>query len=137
LDLRRRAIVGVITAAALVGTGAASAASPQQIYSDLADNGRLDGKYTDADLERALDLPKILGSDAQPRSVRRPSLARGTEARAQQVPREPARAKRRNLPFSGLDLALLTAGGGPLLLIGFALRRRLSAPARAARAARA
>jgi hypothetical protein len=28
------------------------------------------------------------------------------------------------LPFSGLDLALLTAGGGPLLLIGVTLRRR-------------
>jgi hypothetical protein len=28
------------------------------------------------------------------------------------------------LPFSGLDLALLMAGGGPLLLIGASLRRR-------------
>jgi hypothetical protein len=28
------------------------------------------------------------------------------------------------LPFSGLDLALLMAGGGPLLLIGVTLRRR-------------
>jgi|Tabmets5t2r1_1033131.scaffolds.fasta_scaffold152170_2 hypothetical protein len=28
------------------------------------------------------------------------------------------------LPFSGLDLALLCAGGGPLLLIGASLRRR-------------
>jgi hypothetical protein len=30
----------------------------------------------------------------------------------------------KKLPFSGLDLALLTAGGGPLLLIGVSLRRR-------------
>jgi hypothetical protein len=36
-------------------------------------------------------------------------------------------------PFSGLDLALLTAGGGPLLLIGVTLRRR---PARAVRPAK-
>ena len=28
------------------------------------------------------------------------------------------------LPFSGLDLALLAAGGGPLLLIGVTLKRR-------------
>lgn len=41
----------------------------------------------------------------------------------------PARAERgRKLPFSGLDLALLTAGGGPLLLIGVRLRRRHAAP---------
>jgi hypothetical protein len=33
------------------------------------------------------------------------------------------------LPFSGLDLALLTAGGGPLLLIGASLRRRQPKPA--------
>jgi hypothetical protein len=137
MDLRRRAIVGVITAAALVATGTASAASPQQIYGDLADNGRLDGRYTRAEIERALDLPKILGSDARPRSVRRPSLARGSEAREPQVTREPARAQSRDLPFSGLDLALLTTGAGPLLLIGFALRRRLSAPAAAAPVARA
>ena len=33
----------------------------------------------------------------------------------------------RKLPFSGLDLALLTAGGGPLILIGASLRRRQAA----------
>jgi hypothetical protein len=33
------------------------------------------------------------------------------------------------LPFSGLDLALLMAGGGPLLLIGVSLRRRRPKPA--------
>lgn len=41
-----------------------------------------------------------------------------------------ARAERGGgLPFSGLDLALLTAGGGPLLLIGVTLRRRRLKPA--------
>jgi hypothetical protein len=40
--------------------------------------------------------------------------------------RGPARAEpgRGGLPFSGLDVALLAAGGGPLLLIGVSLRRR-------------
>ena len=33
------------------------------------------------------------------------------------------------LPFSGLDLALLFAGGGPLLLIGAGLKRRRPKPA--------
>lgn len=32
------------------------------------------------------------------------------------------------LPFSGLDVALLVAGGGPLLLIGASLRRRRPKP---------
>ena len=32
------------------------------------------------------------------------------------------------LPFSGIDLALLMAGGGPLLLIGVSLRRRPPKP---------
>jgi len=46
----------------------------------------------------------------------------------------PAQAERgRTFPFSGLDLALLTAGGGPLLLIGVSLRRR---PARSVQAAK-
>mgnify|MGYP003446413314 CR=1 FL=1 len=32
------------------------------------------------------------------------------------------------VPFSGVDLALLMAGGGPLLLIGVSLRRRRPEP---------
>jgi hypothetical protein len=32
------------------------------------------------------------------------------------------------LPFSGLDVALLMAGGGPLLLIGVTLKRRQPKP---------
>ena len=46
---------------------------------------------------------------------------------------EPAAAQAKSdsgggLPFSGLDLALLLAGGGPLLLIGASLRRRRAKP---------
>jgi hypothetical protein len=36
----------------------------------------------------------------------------------------PAAKRDGGLPFSGLDLALLTAGGVPLVLIGASLRRR-------------
>jgi hypothetical protein len=39
----------------------------------------------------------------------------------------------RKLPFSGLDLALLTAGGGPLILIGASLRRQAASKPKAAR----
>ena len=51
-----------------------------------------------------------------------------TNPRAEPGPPQ-AKADGGGLPFSGLDLALLTAGGGPLLLIGASLRRRQSKPA--------
>jgi hypothetical protein len=41
-------------------------------------------------------------------------------------PTASARDRERKLPFSGLDLALLTAGGAPLIFLGAALRRRRS-----------
>ena len=46
--------VTVLAAAVAIGAPGALAASPQQIYKDYADNGRLDGHYTKSDLQRAL-----------------------------------------------------------------------------------
>jgi hypothetical protein len=40
--------------------------------------------------------------------------------------RPPERRNDRRVPFSALDVALLVAGGGPLLLIGAGLRRRIA-----------
>ena len=108
----------------LACAGPAAAASPQKIYKDLADNGRLDGRYTQADIERAFNLDRVVGTDQ-----RRPMQA---EAQAPLTP-APRRAERSDptIPFTGLDVALLIVGGGPLLLIGIGLRRRLSPAARA------
>ncbi|MDQ3777425.1 MAG: hypothetical protein M3310_00935, partial [Actinomycetota bacterium] len=113
-------------ALALACTSSAVAASPQQIYRDLADNGRLDRAYPRADLERALNPRQVLRTDE-----RRPasSAGRTTPADAASL-RARANASERRLPFSGLDLALLVAGGGPLLLIGARLRRRVASPPR-------
>lgn len=110
---------------ALACAGPAAAASPQRIYKDLADNGRLDGRYSNADIARAFNLDRVVGTDQ-----RRPAQA---EARATVTP-TPRQSERpdRTIPFTGLDLALLTVGGGPLLLIGVGLRRRIGGrPARA------
>lgn len=109
---------------ALAFAGPTAAASPQRIYKDLADNGRLDGRYTEADIARAFNLDRVVGTDQ-----RRPAQA---EARAPvtSAPRGAERADR-TIPFTELDLALLIVGGGPLLLIGIGLRRRLSPAARA------
>ena len=115
---RRRTLTAcVIAVIGLIGAGSASAASPQRIYADLADNGRLDGRYSRADVERALNLRQVLRTDEGSRpAVRRPT------SRPSRPPESSA-----TLPFTGLDLALLTLGGGPLLLIGLGIRRRVAA----------
>jgi hypothetical protein len=53
---RNRIEVVLLTlfAAALIAASGALAATPQEIYSDYADNGKLDKAYTPADLDRAL-----------------------------------------------------------------------------------
>lgn len=43
-----------LSAAALIAGASALAATPQEIYRDYADNGKLDGQYSPADLERVL-----------------------------------------------------------------------------------
>jgi hypothetical protein len=96
--------------------GSAAAATPQGVYRDLADNGRLDGNYSRADIERAFGNPSI------------PAYARERMARAPQSVRPPSRPPAasvdsgRALPFSGLDIALFGAVGGPLLLLGASMR---------------
>lgn len=131
MTARRRPVLKliVIGTLALACAGPAAAASPQKIYKDLADNGRLDGRYSRADIARAFNLQRVIRTDAQRRQpASRPAVV---------APRpEAARRPGRTIPFTGLDLALLTVGGGPLLLIGIGLRRRLSPAAGAARAVR-
>jgi hypothetical protein len=105
----------------LVPAGAATAASiagnqtSQKIFADLADNGRLDGKYTKRQINRALHTPSLRGY-GRPVPVKRP-------AGVSSSPRAAKSASDRSLPFSGLDLALFAAVGGPLLLLGGSLGR--------------
>jgi hypothetical protein len=110
----------------LLSAGTAYAATPQKIYRDLADNGQLDGHYTRAEIERAFDLPPSVGTDEHPREpIRVPQANEAAPA-----PQATGKTDRR-VPFSALDAALLAAVGGPLLLIGAGLRRRLSEPSKA------
>lgn len=115
----RRSVLVLITVAfgMLAFAGPSLAASPQKIYRDLADNGRLDGRYSQADLARAFNLERVMGTDESP--VRRPAAVSPSPTTV--------KGSGRKIPFSGLDLALLIAGGGPLLLIGIGLRRRIAA----------
>lgn len=124
---RRLVAVAAASLLALLCAGSAFAATPQKIYRDLADNGKLDGRYTRAEIERAFTLPPAVGTDATlPRKPIRESQAN----EAAPAPRATGTTDRR-IPFSALDAALLVAGGGPLLLIGAGLRRRLFEPDKA------
>jgi hypothetical protein len=116
----RGALLALVVGTAFLLTGGAAAATPQQIsqriFADLADNGRLDRPWTEAQIDRALHTPslKVYDQPSQPRPVRRPTAVR--------PPAAPAEAERA-LPFSGIDLALFGAVGAPVLLLGASLGR--------------
>jgi hypothetical protein len=107
-------IWGVIAcaAAALGAAPAALGATPQQIYRDYADNGRLDHQYTKADLQRALRDAALQGY---------PHV--GVQGAVQQALGAQAVKPKGGLPFTGLDLGLMAAGGALLLAAGTGLRR--------------
>jgi hypothetical protein len=111
--LRRFAAWGVLACAVLaLGAGAAWGATPQQIYKDYADNGRLDQHYSRADLQRAQRDAALQGY---------PSV--GVQGAVQQALGAQAVKTNGGLPFTGLDLGLLAAGGGVLLIAGAGLRK--------------
>jgi hypothetical protein len=104
----------LVTCALLLASGA-SAATPQQIYRDLADNGRLDRKYSRADVNRALRNPSLPGYARPERIARSPQSFTSPAA-------ERSGGDGGALPFSGLDLALFVTIGGTLLLIAGSMR---------------
>jgi hypothetical protein len=117
-----------VLAVGLVASSAAFAASPQQIYNDYADNGRLDAAYSPRDLEAALTDATIQGYGSP--AVVKPMKA---EVKKKLKPKKPAKpaggevlgetGKGGTLPFTGFDLALIVGGALSLLLIGGGLRR--------------
>jgi hypothetical protein len=111
----RRSIVLVVFACAvgiLVAAPAAVAASPQQIYRDYADNGKLDRSYSKADLKTAL---KYSAAQGYPRV--------GVQGAVQQALGAQAVKTTGGLPFTGLDLALMAVGGVLLVGAGTTLRK--------------
>jgi hypothetical protein len=113
--------VTVLAVAALFSAPAALAATPEQIYRDFADNQRLDARYSITDLQATLQSPVIQGyGEREVVTQLRPRIQRQIAAQQQPLQEEVGRG---GLPFTGLDLALLTAGGLFLLAFGFSLRR--------------
>ena len=128
-----------LSAAAVIAASGALAATPQEIYRDYADNGRLDGKYTPADLQSALKNAAVQqyggsGSEGLPPAVEEEiddSTSGGTSggtttggtAGGQASSGTPPVQASGGLPFTGLDLGLIAAGALGLILLGTALRR--------------
>jgi hypothetical protein len=112
--MRRRFLIFGLLACAVAALVAPSAlaASPQRIYRDYADNGRLDSKYSRADLQRALKYAALQGY---------PKI--GVQGAVNQALGEKAVKAQGGLPFTGVDLALMAAGGGLLLVAGTGLRK--------------
>ena len=112
-------ILGMMVFVALAVSSIAFAATPSQIYADYADNSRLDRQYSDADLQAALNSAVVQGYG-------RPTVTPGFRtAVKQQLNEDVAETAqpRSTLPFTGIDLALLTAGAVALLLLGWGFRR--------------
>jgi hypothetical protein len=128
-----------LSAVAVIAASGALAATPQEIYRDYADNGRLDGKYTPADLEAALKSAAVQqygspGNEGLPPAVEEEiddSASGGTSggttaggsAGGQASSGTPPVQASGGLPFTGLDLGLIAAGALGLILLGTALRR--------------
>jgi hypothetical protein len=111
----------VLAVAALLGAPTALAATPEQIYRDFADNGKLDSNYDVADLQATLQSPIVQGyGENEVVTELRPTIRRQIAAGEQPLEET---VERGGLPFTGLDLALLTAGGLFLLAFGISLRR--------------
>jgi hypothetical protein len=111
----RRSIVLAVLACAvgiLVAAPAAVAATPQQIYRDYADNGKLDQQYSTADLKAA---QKYSAAQGYPRV--------GVQGAVQQALGAQAVKTTGGLPFTGLDLALMAVGGVLLVGAGTTLRK--------------
>jgi hypothetical protein len=104
---------------ALLLAASAGAATPQQIYRDLADNGRLDQTYSRADIERAFGSNPSIPAYAKPERV--PSVVQAPPVQPA-VPTASA-DDGHSLPFTGLDAWLFAAVGAPLLLLGVGMRR--------------
>jgi hypothetical protein len=111
---RRLIVLGVIACAVgmVIAAPAALAATPQQIYRDYADNGRLDHSYSKADLQAALRYAAIQGY---------PQV--GVQGAVQQALGAQAVKTSGGLPFTGLDLALMAVGGALLIGAGTTLRK--------------
>lgn len=139
--MRQGVIKGIITGiAALVLVPSAFAATPNDIYRDLAD-GKLDGTYTKAEMQAFVQSAQVQGY-GNPLVVVPPARKGGGVAGDQKTIASPApqqsagvagavspsqapltqTASAETLPFTGAELGLFAIVGAALLLGGLLLR---------------
>ncbi len=133
---RRASITfGVAAVAIAVSVAPALAATPQQIYKDAADNGRLDGKYSKSDLQRTVHSTQVQGygspvvvikiKTAPPKGDKQPAGGvEGGRKSAGGGGTVPIPPRGSSLPFTGAELGLFTVVG--LALIGSGVLLRLT-----------
>lgn len=120
--MRRERIITVVIAAVAVMAFAAPgglAGTPRDISQDLAD-GRLDGKYTKAEMAAYLQNATVQGYSGPVGAVAGTAATRASSA--ERSAGVQAGSQGGTLAFTGLDLALLTVGGLLLLALGATLR---------------
>lgn len=112
----KRAIILSMIVAALVmafsGLAFAAGTTPQDIYNDYADNGKLDGTYTDAQLQAYLN-------DANTHQYGNDSTIGDLDTLVKSILNQ----DRNEFPFTGLEMALVAVGALVLIGGGVALRR--------------
>ncbi len=110
---RRIVFLAAIAALVLALVPAASASTVDDIVSDAKD-GRIDGSYSQADLEAALASPllKTYGGKGGVEAVKS-ALGSQTEGTAGSG----------DLPFTGAEMVTFALIGSTLLIAGFVLRR--------------
>ena len=110
----RRVLIFIVATVFLVLAiaGAAYAASPQDIYNDYAQDQKLDGTYTDAELQAYLN-------DAGVHQYGNAATLTALDALVQQMLEE----DRGEFPFTGSELALIVIAAFALVGAGLAIRR--------------
>ncbi len=131
-------VVGL--AAGLLAAPGALAASPKDIYRDLADNGRLDKTYSQQDLRAYLQsaavqgygnpvivtpvTPPTSGVAGAQKTITKPKQKPGQTSgvAGAQSPPLAQTASAGTLPFTGSELGIFALVGAALLAGGFVLR---------------
>ncbi|MGZ4256572.1 MAG: hypothetical protein ACXVRE_02275 [Gaiellaceae bacterium] len=102
-----------VAAVAIAPAALAAGATPQQIQRDYALHGKLTQTYSRADLQRAQRDTALQG---YPHVGVQGAVAQALGAQA-------VKPTSGGLPFTGLDLTLMAAGGALLLATGVGLRK--------------
>jgi hypothetical protein len=118
-------VAWVLATALVLPAAAAAGVATSRIYADFATHGRLEGHYSKAELESALHDALVEGYGAPAHAGLKPSVERQLQttgiAGAEVAFVQPRRTGA-GLPFTGVDLGLIAAGGFLLLGLGRALR---------------